>query len=245
MSSTGTPDPVMIREVVDVVHYVFRLARDGDTGHAGQASAIVQALAVLRNDLTEDGSQSLETALHDWSEYYGWSRFHDSTSWLTPGLLAWLDDDEPVIASIVRRLLTHLTAYRARTSCGPRRVDVWNYDGSGRSRVRPYRRSRWDSARLLDEDHPAHARGRRTGRAARRFMDRLDLAERRAAGRLAATSGLPGASNRAERRAALYAHVVSEPLDLDQVAESPPPRRTCTEPRTANAPPHTVRAFAA
>lgn len=180
MSSTGTPDPLTIRDVTSTLAGVKHLAEVD--GELWPAAALAGALHDLRGDLTRQGRGVLDHAITEWHAYFARIWGDAPPPALTPRMVAWIAAAFPPLAGIARRLLTHLTAYRARLNCGPQRLRVCNYDATGETRVRPTRRSRWDGMRSLDEDHPGRIAGAVAWRRARRRIQRrLDLAETRAA----------------------------------------------------------------
>jgi hypothetical protein len=227
MSSAGTPAPLTIDDVTGLTHYLADLQRDGD--YAPVTDAVAYAFAYLRSDLTHAGSDMLDAALLAWATH----RDAGSPWRLTPDVLAWIDSDNAVAGDLVRRLLTHLTAYLARRSCDPQPTSTPTDDREW-SRVRVARRCKWDDQRLSNAER----------RAARRHDSQSARREPASHTERAAVVMLPGL-NRAQRRALEYQHNVSGPLDLDQADDPPPLRRPSTEPCSAHAPPRSRHALAA
>ncbi|WP_153302943.1 hypothetical protein [Aeromicrobium choanae] len=213
MSSTGSPEPLTIDEVSYLTGYVAALERDAEFV---PFDAICHAFAQLQGDLTDHGAQVLGDALFAWAGYCE----TDSLSLRTPGVLSWIDADDPAAGRLARQLLAHVTAYLARLSCNPVPASTPSDDREW-SRIRVARRSKWDDRRL------SHAEER----AARRHDSELDEIT---------------TPNRAERRAATFGHASVELATPDRLEPVPPPRRRpVTEPRTARAPSSERHAFAA
>lgn len=226
MSSSGTPVPLTIDDVAALTHYLAYLQRNGEFM---AVDAVAYAFAYLRGDLRRAGTDAINTALLAWADY----REDDSPWRLTPDVLAWIDSDNAVAGGLVRRLLTHLTAYLARRSCDPQPASTPSDDREW-SRVRVARRCKWDDMKL----HNAEQRAARLHDSQSARRGPVSHAERTAVVML---DGL----NRAQRRALEYRHNFSGPLDLDQADDPPPLRRPSTEPCAAHAPPRPRHAFAA